>query len=138
MESYLCDISTLVSMCSELTYNKEVVELLDDKQKLVRRPQIQEELQHPGKLSAFFSRVLERDVYVSLEDILSFERILATFGGEKETQRYNQIKLRNLKCLLEGETEGLTYISANKKRVNKLTSEKISAVLHESRSLHKV
>ena len=30
MESYLCDVSTLVSMCSELTYKKEVVELLDD------------------------------------------------------------------------------------------------------------
>eukprot|EP01054_Gregarina_sp_Poly1_P006310 Gregarina_sp_Poly_1__6309@NODE_3357_length_1154_cov_113_957682_g1139_i2_p1_GENE_NODE_3357_length_1154_cov_113_957682_g1139_i2NODE_3357_length_1154_cov_113_957682_g1139_i2_p1_ORF_typecomplete_len344_score53_62DUF1308/PF07000_11/5_6e09Chisel/PF15355_6/3_5Chisel/PF15355_6/1_2e03Chisel/PF15355_6/3_2e03Chisel/PF15355_6/6e03_NODE_3357_length_1154_cov_113_957682_g1139_i2251032 len=98
------DISSLLCICSELTWNPEAASrVIPASDKVMRPRQMEHEMQHPGQMRMFFSNLLRSELalYHTQETLVDVEHIMSPIAGPREKERLAKLKEANIVVPME-------------------------------------
>eukprot|EP01053_Blabericola_migrator_P005166 Blabericola_migrator_1__5165@NODE_2663_length_2482_cov_78_342029_g1668_i0_p1_GENE_NODE_2663_length_2482_cov_78_342029_g1668_i0NODE_2663_length_2482_cov_78_342029_g1668_i0_p1_ORF_typecomplete_len344_score57_32DUF1308/PF07000_11/3_4e10DUF4604/PF15377_6/7_6e03DUF4604/PF15377_6/0_16_NODE_2663_length_2482_cov_78_342029_g1668_i06521683 len=95
----VADISSILCLCSELTWAPdEAAKVVSEGDKVMRPVQVEHEKHHPGHMRLFFSSLLRSELalYCSENTLEGVESIVSTVGGPREKRRLQCLRDANV------------------------------------------
>jgi Protein of unknown function (DUF1308) len=127
---YVFDITAVIAMVSELTYDLGSVSKISEKRCACLSVQIRQEQENPGGLGLFFQQF--NQFFIDSQDFQKADLIITKIGGEKEKFRWETLKPK-FSIILSNTLDHYNLITANKKL--KKRKKNVDFIYHIPRSL---